>query len=65
MTMFDVIRKLAKPIESDVNAYQLLDMDGMRERNEQRIDQIKVEMGEKYILHASHKCGKLDTPRPV
>ena len=65
MTMFDVIRKLAKPIESDVNAYQLLDMDGMRERNEQRIAQIKAEMGEKYILHPSHKCGKLDTPRPV
>ena len=65
MTMFDVIRKLAKPIESDVNAYQLLDMDGMRERNEQRIARIKAEMGEKYILHPSHKCGKLDTPRPV
>ena len=65
MTMFDVIRKLAKPIESDVNAYQLLDMDGMRERNEQRIARIKAEMGEKYILHPSHKCGKLNTPRPV
>ena len=63
--MFDVIRKLVKPIESDVNAYQLLDMDRMRERNEQRIARIKAEMGEKYILHPSHKCGKLDTPRPV
>ena len=65
MTMFDVIRKLVKPIQSDVNAYQLLDMDGMRERNEQRIARIKAEMGEKYILHPSHKCSKLDTPRPV
>ena len=65
MTMFDVIRKLVKPIESDVNAYQLLDMDGMRERNEQRIARIKAEMGDKYILHPSHKCHKLDTPRPV
>ena len=61
--MFDVIRKLVKPQE--VNAHELLDMDGMRERNEQRIARIKTEMGEKYILHPSHKCGKLNTPRPV
>ena len=65
MTMFDVIRKLVKPIKSDVNAYQLLDMDGMRERNEARIARIKAEMGEKYILHPAHKKSKLDAPRPV
>jgi len=63
--MIDVIRKLVKPIESDVDAYQLLDMAGMRQRNEQRIEQIKAEMGAKYLLHPSHKCGKLQTPRPV
>ena len=43
----------------------LLIMKGMRERNEARIAQIKAEMGDKYILHPSHKCHKLDTPRPV
>ena len=63
MTMFDVIRKLVKPQE--VNAHKLLGMAGLRERNEARIARIKAEMGEKYILHPSHKCGKLDTPRPV
>ena len=49
----------------EVDAKELLVMAGMRERNEARIAQIKAEMGEKYILHPSHKCGKLDTPRPV
>ena len=63
MTMFDIVRKLVKPQECD--AKELLVMAGMRERNEARIEQIKAEMGEKYILHPSHKCGKLDTPRPV
>ena len=63
MTMFDIVRKLVKPQKCD--AKELLVMDGMRERNEARMNQIKAEMGEKYILHPSHKCGKLDTPRPV
>ena len=63
MTLFDFIRKIAKPQECD--AKELLVMAGMRERNEARIAQIKAEMGDKYILHPSHKCHKLDTPRPV
>lgn len=36
-----------------------------RLRNEQRIEAIKQEMGEKYILHPSHNKSRLDTPRPV
>ena len=63
MTMFDIVRNLIKPQECD--AKELLVMAGMRERNEARIAQIKAEMGDKYILHPSHKCHKLDTPRPV
>ena len=43
----------------------LLAMEGMRERNEARIEQIKREMGEKYILHPSHVKSKLNEPRPV
>ena len=43
----------------------LLIMKGMRERNEARIEQIKREMGEKYILHPSHTRTKLNEPRPV
>ena len=63
MTMFDIIRKFAKA--QQVDAKELMSMAGMRERNEARIEQIKAEMGEKYLLHPSHKCGKLQTPRPV
>lgn len=36
-----------------------------RKRNEARIEQIKAEMGEKYILHPSRTKTKLDEPRPV
>ena len=43
----------------------LLAMEGMRERNEARIEQIKREMGDKYILHPSHTKSKLNEPRPV
>jgi hypothetical protein len=34
-------------------------------RNAERIEKIKAEMGEKYIMHPSHTKGKLDEPRPV
>jgi hypothetical protein len=61
--MFDIIRKLVKP--EQVNPIELMDMAGMRERNEARIKRIKAEMGELYILHPSHKKSKLDAPRPV
>ena len=61
--MFDIIRKLIKPQE--VNPVDLMQMAGMRERNEARIARIKAEMGELYILHPSHKKSKLDAPRPV
>ena len=43
----------------------LLQMEGMAERNAARIEAIKKEMGEKYILHPSHMKSKLDEPRPV
>ena len=51
--------------EVDVTPQLLLQMEGMRERNEARIEAIKQEMGEKYILHPSHMKYKLDEPRPV
>ena len=63
MTMFDIIRKFVKPQE--VNPVDLMQMAGMRERNEARIAKIKDEMGTTYILHPSHKKSKLDAPRPV
>ena len=63
MTMFDIIRKLVKQPEATPAILQ--NMEGMRERNEARIEQIKREMGEKYILHPSHTKSKLNEPRPV
>ena len=36
-----------------------------RKRNVERMEKIKAEMGEKYILHPSHMKHKLDEPRPV
>lgn len=61
MTMIDIIRKLVKQPESNVQ----FDLDGIRQRNEQRIAKIKADMGEKYILHPSHNKTRLNTPRPV
>ena len=62
MTMIDIIRKLVKQPEPNVAVF---DMDGMRQRNEMRIAKIKADMGEKYILHPSHKKSRLNEPRPV
>jgi len=39
--------------------------EGMAERNAKRIEAIKQEMGEKWILHPSHKKSRLNEPRPV
>lgn len=58
-----IIQKFYK--ESEVTPQLLLQMEGMRERNEARIEAIKEEMGTKYILHPSHKKYRLDEPRPV
>ena len=36
-----------------------------RKRNVERMETIKAEMGERWILHPSHTKTKLDEPRPV
>ena len=38
---------------------------GQAERNQARMDQIKRDMGELYILHPSHMAKKLKKRRPV
>ena len=65
--IMDVITKLIDMFkkQSTVTPQVLMDMEGMRQRNEARIKQIKQEMGDKYILHSSHTKHRLDTPRPV
>ena len=59
----NIIEKFQK--DSGVTPQLLLQMEGMRERNEARIEAIKQEMGDKYILHPSHMKHRLDEPRPV
>jgi len=61
MSMMDIIRKLVKQPAPVIS----VDLDAMRQRNQERIEAIKREMGEKYILHPSHTKSRLDTPRPV
>ena len=46
-------------------ASELAGMAGMRERNEARMQAIKEQMGEKWILHPNHRKSRLDEPRPV
>lgn len=47
--------------------YQKLEMESKAraQRNAERIEAIKQEMGEKWIMHPSHTKGRLDEPRPV
>jgi len=40
-------------------------MEGMAERNAKRLQAIKEEKGEKWILHPRHKKERLSEPRPV
>ena len=63
----DAITKLIDMFkkQSTVTPQVLMDLDGMRQRNEARIEQIKKEMGDKYILAECHKKSRLNNPRPV
>lgn len=63
MNIRQIIERFKK--EATPTPQMLLQMEGMAERNAARIETIKKEMGEKYILHPSHMKSKLDEPRPV
>ena len=67
MTMTDVVRKIVQRLqkETDVTPQMLMQMEGMAERNAKRMEQIKKEMGDKYILAKCHMKSRLDEPRPV
>ena len=65
----DIITKLIDMFETDsdadLNAKLEQESALRRQRNEERMEAIKREMGEKWILHPSHKKSRLDEPRPV
>ena len=63
MNIRQIIEKFKK--QARPTPVMLLQMDGMAERNAKRIEAIKQEMGEKWILHPSHTKSRLDEPRPV
>ena len=65
MSIKDVIIKFKKRRFAEVPPQILLGMDGMAERNMARMERIKQEMGERYILHPSHMKSRLNEPRPV
>lgn len=64
-----MIRKLIEKFKQQTNDefYAKLEADSKAraQRNADRIEKIKQEMGELYIMHPSHTKGKLDEPRPV
>ena len=70
MSFFDTIAMLASSAgygskQTSHQAELNQELMNQRIRNQARIEQIKLEMGEKYILHPSHNKSRLETPRPV
>lgn len=65
MTFVDLFRKIFKRKSSPVPLDMLKELEGLAERNAARINQIKKEMGESYILHPSNTKTRLKEPRPV
>ena len=63
--MLTLFKSLFTKSAETAPAKVLLDMEGMQERNQKRMEAIKAEMGTRYILHPSHMKSKLDEPRPV
>ena len=60
-----IIAKFKQEVNQDLLAKVEAESAARRKRNEERIEKIKADMGEKYILHPNHKRGRLDEPRPV
>ncbi len=65
LTIKQIIAKFKQEVNQDLLAKVEAESAARRKRNEERIEQIKAEMGEKYILHPSHTKTRLDEPRPV
>ena len=63
MNISQIISKFKKSVEP--NANMLVELAELQKRNETRLNAIKKEMGEKYILHPSHMKSRLNEPRPV
>ena len=60
-----IIAKFKQDVDNELHDKLEAESAARRKRNEERIEKIKAEMGDKYILHPNHKRGRLDEPRPV
>ena len=60
-----IIAKFKQDVDNELHDKLEAESAARRKRNEERMEKIKAEMGEKYILHPNHKRGRLDEPRPV
>lgn len=65
----NIVKRIIDTFKHETNQelHDKLEADSVarRKRNEARIEKIKADMGEKYILHPCHTKTKLDEPRPV
>ena len=60
-----IIAKFKQDVDNELHDKLEAESAARRKRNEERMEKIKADMGEKYILHPNHKRGRLDEPRPV
>ena len=60
-----IIAKFKQDVDNELHDKLEAESAARRKRNVERMEKIKAEMGEKYILHPNHKRGRLDEPRPV
>lgn len=65
MKLQDIVMLFRRNQVAAPDAAMLAMQAGMAERNAKRMQAIKEEMGEKWILHPAHKKSRLDEPRPV
>lgn len=65
LTIKQIIAKFKQDVDNELHDKLEAESAARRKRNEERMEKIKAEMGEKYILHPNHKRGRLDEPRPV
>jgi hypothetical protein len=63
MNILQIIANFKKQAEPNVAV--LAEYAQLQERNKARIEEIKKQMGDKYILHPSHTKTRLAEPRPV
>ena len=63
--MINLFKNLFTKQEESMPSKALLELEAIQQRNQKRMETIKAEMGDKWILAKCHTKSKLDMPRPV